>query len=86
MITHLLPAFFGKMKVKPMQIAIKKEKFANAFSKFGEGKMSHEVFPTIEEYLCSVYGFKCDNSINEEKGKCSKKDRNRNLLNDLSIA
>ena len=59
------PAFFGKGKVKPMQIAIKKEKSANAFSKLGEGEMSHEVFSTIEEYVCSVYGFKCDNSINE---------------------
>ena len=26
--------------------------------------MSHEVFSTIEEYVYSVYGFKCDN-INE---------------------
>ena len=26
--------------------------------------MSHEVFSTIEEYVCSVYGFQCDN-INE---------------------
>ena len=59
------PAFFGKGKVKPMQIAVKKEKFANAFSKLGEGEMSHEVFSIIEEYVCSVYGFKCDNSINE---------------------
>ena len=48
-----------------MQIAIKKEKFANAFSKLGEGEMSHEVFLTIEEYVCSVYGFKCDHNINE---------------------
>ena len=48
-----------------MQIASKKEKFPNAFSKLGEGEMSHEVFSTIEEYVCSVYGFKCDNNINE---------------------
>ena len=48
-----------------MQIANKKEKFPNAFSKLGEGEMSYEVFPTIEEYVCSVYGFKCDNNINE---------------------
>ena len=34
MITHL---FSGKRKVKPMQIAIKKEKLADAFSKLGEG-------------------------------------------------
>ena len=59
------PAFFGKGKVKPMQIAVEKEKFANAFSKLGEEEMSHEVFSIIEEYVCSVYGFKCDNSINE---------------------
>ena len=58
------PAFFGKGKVKPMQTAIKKEKFANVFSKLGEGEMSHEVFSTIKEYVCSVSGFKCDSNIN----------------------
>ena len=47
-----------------MQTAIKKEKFANVFSKLGEGEMSHEVFSTIEEYVCSVSGFKCDSNIN----------------------
>ena len=58
-------AFFGKGKVKSMQKAIKKEKIANAFSKLGEGEMSHKVFSTIEEFVCSVYGFKCANDINE---------------------
>ena len=48
-----------------MQIAIEKEKFANTFSILGIGEMSHEVFSTIEEYVCSVHGFKCDNNINE---------------------
>ena len=33
------PAFLGKEKVKTMQVAIKKEKFANTFSKLGEGEM-----------------------------------------------
>ena len=37
-----------------MQIAIKKEKIASAFSKLCEKEMSHEVFSTIEEYVCSV--------------------------------
>ena len=27
--------------------------------------MSYEVFSTIEEYVCSVYGFKCNNNITE---------------------
>ena len=27
--------------------------------------MSHEVFSTIEEYVCSVDGFKCDKNVNE---------------------
>ena len=35
-----------------MQIAIKKEKFANTFSKYDEG-VSHEAFSTIEEYRIS---------------------------------
>ena len=45
-----------------MQIAIKKVKFSNAFSKLGEGEMSHEVFSATEEYVCSVNGFKYDNN------------------------
>ena len=48
-----------------MQIAIEKRKFGNAFSKLGEGEMSQEVFSTIEEYIFSLYGFKCDNNLNE---------------------
>ena len=59
------PVFFGKGKVKPVQITIKIEKIVNAFSKLVQGEMSYEVFSTIEEYLCSLYGFKCKNSINE---------------------
>ena len=31
--------------------------------------MSHEVFSTIEEYICLVYGFTCDTNINEVKRK-----------------
>ena len=27
--------------------------------------MSHEVFSSIEEYVCSVHGFTCGNNINE---------------------
>ena len=27
--------------------------------------MSHEVFSTIEEYVCSVYGFTCGSNVNE---------------------
>ena len=52
-----------------MQIIIKKEKFANACSKLGEKEKSHEVFLTVEEYVCSVYGFKCDSNINELSNK-----------------
>ena len=48
-----------------MQKAIKNEKFANAFSKLGEGEMPHEIISTIEQYVCSIYGFKCDRYINE---------------------
>ena len=41
------PAFFGKGNVKPMQIAIKKEKFANVFSELGEGEMSNELLKSM---------------------------------------
>ena len=80
------PAFFGKGKVKPMQIAVKKEKFDNAFSKLGEAEMSHEVFSTIEEYACSVYGCKCDNSIRkifEERTKLKSAERSLNCVKSL---
>ena len=80
------PAFSGKTKVKPMQIAIKKEKFANAFSELGEAEMSHEVFSTIEEYACSVYGCKCDNSIRkifEERTKLKSAERSLNCVKSL---
>lgn len=36
-----------KADVKPMQIAMKNEKFANGFSKLGEGDTSHEIVSTI---------------------------------------
>ena len=42
------PAFFGKGKVKPMQIAVKKEKFANAFSKLGEEKCHMKFFQLLK--------------------------------------
>ena len=38
--------------------------------------MSHEVFSPIEEYVCSIYGFKCDNNITVVIRKMFKKDRN----------
>ena len=41
------PAFFEKGNVKPMQIAIKKEKFANVFSELGEGEMSNELLKSM---------------------------------------
>ena len=72
-----------------MQIAIKKEKLANVFSKLGEGEMSNEVFSTIGEYACSVYGFKCDNNINEvirkmfeERSKPKSAEQPLNYIND----
>ena len=56
-----------------MQIVIKKVKFSNAFSKLGEGEMSHEVFSTTEEYVCSVNGFKCDyNKCSYKENVCRK--------------
>lgn len=36
-----------KAGVKPMQIAMKNEKFANGFSKLGEEDISHEIVSTI---------------------------------------
>ena len=42
--------FLGKGKVKPMQIPMKKGKFANVFSKLSEGEMPYEIASTIDEY------------------------------------
>ena len=37
------PAFFGKGKVKPLQLIISNEKFKVAFSALGEGKLTHSI-------------------------------------------
>ena len=82
-------AFFGKGKGEPMQTAIKKEKIANAFSNFVEGETSHEVFSIIEEYVCLVYGFKCDNingvikKMSEERLKPKSAERPLNIIKSL---
>ena len=83
------PAFFGKGKGEPMQTAIKKEKIANVFSNLFEGETSHEVFSIIEEYVCLVYGFKCDNindvikKMSEERLKPKSAERPLNIIKSL---
>ena len=82
-------AFFGKGKGEPMQTAIKKEKIANAFSNLVEGETSHEVFSIIEEYVCLVYSFKCDNmngvikTMFEERLKPKSAERPLNIIKSL---
>ena len=46
------PSFFSKGKEKPLKIILKNEKFANAFSIFGNGDFSVETISLIEEFLC----------------------------------
>ena len=83
------PAFFGKGKGGPTQTAIKKEKIANAFSNLVEGETSHEVFSIIEEYVCLVHGFKCDNingvikKMSEERLKPKSAERPLNIIKSL---
>ena len=87
MIAHL--HFLERGKVDLRRQPLKKKKIANAFSNLVEGETSHEVFSIIEEYVCLVYGFKCDNingvikKMSEERLKPKSAERPLNIIKSL---
>ena len=52
------PAFYGKGKVRPINLALKDEKFLNVFISLGSKTLEKETFNKIERYVGSMYGSK----------------------------
>ena len=70
------PAFYGKVKVRPINLALKDAKFVKVFGSLGSIPLEQQMFEEIERYVCIMYGFirTCKNndvikSMFEEKSK-----------------
>ena len=70
------PAFYGKVKVQPINLALKDAKFVKVFGSLGSIPLEQQMFEEIERYVCIMYGFirTCKNndvikSMFEEKSK-----------------
>ena len=59
------PAFFGKGKVKPLEIMTMKNKFLDAFASLGENVLTVDIMAVIEEFVCWMYGYRKQSEINE---------------------
>ena len=59
------PAFFGKGKVKPLEIMTMKNKFLDAFASLGENALTVDIMVVIEEFICWMYGYRKQSEINE---------------------
>jgi len=59
------PAFYGKRKVEPINLALINEKFVNVFSSLRSKTFEKETFSEIERYVCFMYGSKKTCHINE---------------------
>ena len=70
------PAFYGKVKVQPINLALKDAKFVKVFDSLGSIPLEQQMLEEIERYVCIMYGFirTCKNndvikSMFEEKSK-----------------
>ena len=52
------PAFYGKGKVRPTNLALKDTKFVKVFSTLGIIPLERQIYEEIERYVCIMYGFK----------------------------
>ena len=59
------PAFYGKGKVQPINLALINEKFVNIFSSLGINTFEKETFSKIGRYVCFMYGTKKTCNIND---------------------
>ena len=59
------PAFHGRGKVRPINLALKDAKFVKVFSSLGSIPLEQQVFEEIERYVCIMYGFKRACKIND---------------------
>ena len=58
------PSFFGKGKIRPMELIRKTERFNECFQLFGEQGLNDKMVETVEELVCCMYGYKKQHSIN----------------------
>ena len=59
------PAFYGKGKVRPINLALKDTKFVKVFSSLGSIPLEQQIFEEIERHVCIMYGFKRTCKIND---------------------
>ena len=59
------PAFYGTGKVRPINLALKDNKFVKVFSSLGCIPLEQQVFEEIERYVCIMHGFKRACKIND---------------------
>ena len=57
-------AFFKKGKKRPIELMARVPKFVDAFEKFGETELNEEIYVTVEECVCHLYGYKRETDIN----------------------
>lgn len=62
------PAFYGKGKPRPLKLMRKSKRYLDAFTSLSElTDSSSEVFETIEEYVCEMYGFPKIKQVNDAR-------------------
>ena len=59
------PAFYGKGKVRPINLALSDTKFVKVFSSLGSIPLEQQILEEIERYVCIMYGFKRTCKIND---------------------
>ena len=67
-------AFKGKGKIAPLKKLMKYPKFHKAFSALGEEwSLPEDVMQSVEEFVCVMYGFVREKSVNSVRFKMLKK-------------
>ena len=59
------PFFFRKGKGSPLKLMAKYERFIDAFSSLGSESLSTQVFDTLEEFTCMMYGQRQHKHVND---------------------
>ena len=59
------PTFYGKRKVRPINLALKDTTFVNVFSSLVSIPLEQQIFEEVERYVCIMYGFKRTCKIND---------------------
>ena len=68
------PFFFRKGKGTPLKLIAKYDRFIDAFSSLGSESLSTQVFDTLEEFTCMMYGYRQHKRVNDAPtAHCDKK-------------